>query len=162
MGFNHKDPFAALKNNISTYSQLSEFLIVAYFNARKTSEQASILCFKEDRNPIWFTEERNHQWTRVSKDNKSWNLFGEKMLTLCGAFDLVICNGLAKWDNSGNFTCNTYNEASVVDYAICSHGLCEKMEGVLIGEQLWEFKYDHRPIYLSFTWDEQQQSGTKN
>jgi hypothetical protein len=36
------------------------------------------------------------------------------------------------------------------------------MEEVLIGEQLWELKSDHRPIYLSFTWVEQQQSGTKN
>jgi hypothetical protein len=35
-----------------------------------------------------------------------------------------------------HFTYNTYNGASVVDYTICSHGLCEKMEEVLIGEQL--------------------------
>lgn len=45
------------------------------------------------------------------------------------AFDLVICNGLTRWAKSGNFTCNTYNGASVVDYVICSHGLYEKMEG---------------------------------
>jgi hypothetical protein len=49
-----------------------------------------------------------------------------------------------------------------VDYAIHSHGLCEKMEEVLIGEQLWELKSDHRPIYLSLTWTEQQQCETKN
>jgi hypothetical protein len=36
------------------------------------------------------------------------------------------------------------------------------MEEVLIGEQLWELKYDDRPIYLSLTWTEQQQRGTKN
>jgi hypothetical protein len=84
------------------------------------------------------------------------------LLTLCGAFDLVICNGVARWANSGNFTCNTYNGASVVDYAICSHGLYEKIEEVLIGEQLWELKSDHKPIYLSLTWAEQQQHGTKN
>jgi hypothetical protein len=69
---------------------------------------------------------------------------------------------VARWTNSGNFTCNTYNGASVVDYAICSHGLCEKMEEVLIGEQLWELKSDHKPIYLSLTWAEQQQHRTKN
>jgi exonuclease III len=161
-GLDHKDPFAALKNDIAAYSQLSEVLIVGDFNARTTCEQASILRCKEDCNPIWLTEERNHQWTRVSEDNKSSNFFGEQLLTLCGAFDLVICNGVARWANSGNFTCNTYNGASVVDYAICSHGLCEKMEEVLIGEQLWELKSDHKPIYLSLTWAEQQQHGTKN
>jgi hypothetical protein len=64
--------------------------------------------------------------------------------------------------NFGNFTCNTYNGTSVVDYAICLHGLCEEMEEVLIGEQSWELKSDHRPIYLNFTWTEQQQCGTKN
>ena len=92
---------------------------------------------------------------------ESCNFFGEQLLTLCGAFDLVICNGVARWVNSGNFTCNTYNGASVVDYAIFSHGLCEKMEEVLIGEQLWELKSDHIPIYLNFTWTKLQQSGTK-
>jgi hypothetical protein len=143
------------------YSQLSEVLIVGDFNARTAIEQVNILHCKEDCNPIWLTEKINHQWTRVSEDNKSYNLFGEQLLTLFGAFDLVICNGLARWVNSCNFTCNTYNGASVVDYAICSHDLCEKMEEVLIGEQLWELKYDHRPIYLSFTWAEQQQLRTK-
>jgi exonuclease III len=161
-GLDHKDPFAALKNDIATYSQLSEILIVGDFNVRTTCEQASILRCKEDCNPIWLTEERNHQWTRVSENNKSSNFFGKQLLTLCGAFDLVICNGVARWAIFGNFTCNTYNGASAVDYAICSHGLCEKMEEVLIGEQLWELKSDHKPIYLSLTWAEQQQHGTKN
>jgi hypothetical protein len=45
--------------------------------------------------------ERNHQWTRVSEDNKSSNFSGEQLLTLCGAFDLVICNGVARWANFG-------------------------------------------------------------
>jgi exonuclease III len=156
-GFDHKYPFCSLKKRYC-----SEVLIVGDFNARTTSEQANIFCCKKDCNLIWLTEEGNHQWTRVSEDNKSCNRFGEKLLTLCGAFDLVICNGLARWANSSNFTSNTYNGASVVDYAICSHGLCEKMEEVLIGEQLWELKSDHRPIYLSFIWAEQQQRGTKN
>lgn len=84
------------------------------------------------------------------------------MLTLCGTFDLVICNGLTRWVNSGNFTCNTYNGASVVDYAICSHGLCEKMGEVMIGEHLWDLKSDHKPIYLSLSWTEKQQFGAKN
>ena len=134
-GLNHKDSFETLKSDIAAYSQLSEVLLVGEFNARTTNEQASILHGKEDCNPIWLTEEINHQWTRFSEDNKSNNLFGEKLLTLCGTFDLVIYNGLDKWANSGNFKCNTYNGASVVDYAIFSHGMCEKMEEVRIGDQ---------------------------
>lgn len=60
---------------------------------------------------------------------------------------------------SCNFTCNTYNGASVVDYAIRSHGLCEKMEEVLIGEQLWGLNCDHKPIYLNFSWTKKEQLG---
>jgi hypothetical protein len=69
-GLDHKDPFAALKNDISMYSQLSEVIIVGDFNARTAGEQASILRCKEANNPIWLIEESNHQWTRVSEDNK--------------------------------------------------------------------------------------------
>jgi hypothetical protein len=83
------------------------------------------------------------------------------LLTLCGAFDLVICNGMTRWEKSGNFTCNTYNGASVVDYAICSHNLCGKMEEVLIGDQIWDLKSDHKPIYLSFFWTEKKQLRSK-
>ena len=159
-GLDHKDPFAALKTDIAIYSQLGEVLIVGDFNARTAGEQASILCCKEDSDPIWLTEESNHQWERISED-KGCNFFGEQLLTLCGAFDLVICNGMTRWEKSGNFTCNTYNGASVVDYAICSHNLCGKMEEMLIGDQIWDLKSDHKPIYLSFSWTEKKQLGSK-
>ncbi|MCY6488267.1 hypothetical protein, partial [Actinobacillus pleuropneumoniae] len=98
-GLDHKDPFASLKADIATYSQLGEVLIVGDFNARTASEQARILCCKDDCDPIWLTEESNHQWERISED-KGYNLFGEQLLTLCGAFDLVICNGLTRWEKS--------------------------------------------------------------
>ena len=40
----------------------------------------------------------------------------------------------------------------MVDYVIWSHGLCEKMEEVLVGDQLWDLKSDQKPIYLCFSW----------
>ena len=43
IGLDHKDPFAALKEDIATYAQQGEVIIVGDFNARTTSEQASIL-----------------------------------------------------------------------------------------------------------------------
>jgi hypothetical protein len=45
---------------------------------------------------------------------------------------------------------------SVVDYAICSHNLYVKMEEVLIGDQIWDLKSDHKPIYLSFSWNRKE------
>ena len=55
----HKDPFATLKADIATYSQLGEVIIVGDFNVRTASEQASILCCKEDYDPIWLIKESN-------------------------------------------------------------------------------------------------------
>ena len=58
----HKDPFAAIKTYIAIYSHLCEVLIVGDVKARTASEQASIICCKEDCDPIWLTEESDHQW----------------------------------------------------------------------------------------------------
>ena len=126
------------------------------FNIRTTSEHASIPCCKDDCDPILLTEESNHQWERISED-KGCNLFGEQLFTLCGAFDLVTCNGLNQWEKSGDFTCNTYNGESVAYYVIYSHSLCEKMEEVLIGNQFWDLKSNHKPIYLCFSWTGKKQ-----
>ena len=54
-----KDPYAALKQDIATYSQQGEVLLVGDFNARTTNQQASIICCQEDHNPIWLIEEDN-------------------------------------------------------------------------------------------------------
>ena len=83
------------------------------------------------------------------------------MLNLCGDFDLVICNGLTRWEKFDNISCNIYNGANVVDVVICSPDLCEKMEEVLIGDQLWDLKSDHKPIYLCFLWTEKKQLESK-
>ena len=147
-GLDSKDPYAALKQDIVAYSQQGEVLLVGDFNARTTNNQASILCCKEDNNPIWLTEEENPQWVRCSKDDKVSNHFGEELLTLCGAFNLIICNRLDRWKRSGNFTCNTYNGASVVDYVMCSQSLIEKIDEVSIGEHIWDLKSDHNPIFI--------------
>ena len=55
-GLGHKDPFAALKVDITTYLQLVEFLKVGDFNVKIASEQASILCCRDDCGPIWLTK----------------------------------------------------------------------------------------------------------
>ena len=49
----------------------------------------------------------------------------------------------------------------MVDYVIFSHGLCEKMEEVLVGDQPWDLKSDHKPIYLCFSWIGKKQLESK-
>ena len=99
---------------------------MGYFNARTTNQQASILCFKEDHNPIWLIEEENSRWLRCSEDDKVSNHFGEEFLTSCGDFNFIIYNGVDRWKKLGKFTCNTYNGASVVEYVFCSQSLIER------------------------------------
>ena len=64
-GLDSNDLYAALKQDIATYYQQGEVLLVGDFNARTTNPQASIICCKEDHNPIWLTEEENPQWVSV-------------------------------------------------------------------------------------------------
>jgi len=60
-GLDNKDPYAALKKDIATYSQQGEVILVGDFNARTTNQQVSIICCKEDHNLIWLIEGKNHQ-----------------------------------------------------------------------------------------------------
>ena len=48
------------------------------------------------------------------------NWYGGSLAELCCGNDLVILNGRTIGDFLGQFTCNTYNGASVVDYAVAS------------------------------------------
>ena len=48
------------------------------------------------------------------------NWYGGSLAELCCGNDLVILNGTTIGDFLGQFTCNTYNGASVVDYAAAS------------------------------------------
>jgi len=45
-GLDSKGPYAALKQDISVYSQQGEVILVGDFNARTTNNQDSILCCK--------------------------------------------------------------------------------------------------------------------
>lgn len=102
------------------------------------------------------TKEENPQRVRCSKDDKVSNHFGQELLTLCGAFNLIICNGLNRWKRSGNFSCNTYNGATAIDYVIYSQSLIDKIDEVKIEEHIWDLKSDHNPIYIKLSWLEER------
>ena len=56
---------------------------------------------------------------RKSKD-KIVNTFGISLLSMCKSFDIHVLNGRNSYDVNGEFTCETYNGRSVVDYFIAS------------------------------------------
>lgn len=45
----------------------------------------------------------------------------------------------------------TMGQALWIMQSVVTVSLCEKMEEVLIGEQNWDLKSDHKPTYLSFS-----------
>ena len=47
------------------------------------------------------------------EDDKSINIFGEQLLTLCGNFDLVIFNGLDRWGRIQEISHETLTMAQV-------------------------------------------------
>ncbi len=51
------------------------------------------------------------------------NSYGRSLLELCIGNNLIALNGRTKGDFLGQFTCHTYNGASVVHYVIGSHDI---------------------------------------
>jgi len=69
-------------------------------------------------NPLWLDEDlvSASRYNRFSKDlNK--NMFGSELVKLCSAQDLIICNGLKKWQTSSRMNCIHGLGSSVVDYS---------------------------------------------
>ena len=71
------------------------------FNARASSNQSILLSNYSNPNPLWLDEDITlaRKYNRISEDLGE-NLFGSKLVKLCSAQDLIICNGLKKWPNS--------------------------------------------------------------
>jgi hypothetical protein len=63
-----------------------------------------------------------------------------------------------KWSNQPQYE---NHSSSRTTFYLCTHSLCGKMEEMLIGDQIWDLKSDHKPIYLSFSWIEKKQLGPK-
>ena len=73
----------------------------------------------------WYNQD-NFKILKNSKD-KTENNFGVSLIDLCCEFGLHILNGRHTDDISGEFTCITYNGASVVDYVIVNSDLYNKI-----------------------------------
>ena len=61
------------------------------------------------------------------------NAFGVSFLLLCKIFSIHILNGRNKHDDTGEFTCETHNGRSVVDYMIASTDFFETVETFQVG-----------------------------
>ncbi|KAH9299597.1 hypothetical protein KI387_031279, partial [Taxus chinensis] len=128
-----------------------EIILLGDFNARTANNQSLQLTSLEggEDNLLWFKEEENKLWERLSQDDSGGvSHFGVELLGLCSLYNMVICNGMRAWPRLGNITCKTYNGQSVVDYVICSQSFISTLLEFEIGDCPIELKSDHRPLLV--------------
>ena len=83
---------------------------------------------------------------RVSRDKTS-NRFGDSLLDLCKGTNQRIVNG--RWSGDpGNFTCLTYNGASVVDYLVTHLDNFDALSDFGVGD--FTTFSNHAPLSFSF------------
>ena len=112
------DHFERLQEKIYKFAGLGKVLLCGDFNARIGSLDDFIDdSFFENETEIPVTIGK-----RCSKDGHV-NSYGKSLVDLCIGNSLFALNGRTKGDLIGQFTCHTYNGASVVDYVIASYDL---------------------------------------
>ena len=138
--FEHKynfDYISDLENDLFTFSNLGEILLMGDFNARtgnlqdfvdnnKILTNGNLDVFDYSAKPVVSTK-------RNSQDFVSNNR-GEKLIELCLSFDLFILNGRKLGDSFGAKTCFNWNGSSVVDYVISSIPLYESVRYLQVGD----------------------------
>ena len=116
------DHFECLQEKIYKFGTLGKILLCGDFNARTGTLNDFIDNeFPENDFQIPIAIEK-----RYSKDSHI-NNYGRSLLDLCVGNNLIILNGRTKGDFTGQYTCHTYNGASVVDYAIASYDLLKSI-----------------------------------
>ena len=134
--------FDKLQNNvISLKLSSAKTIMMGDFNAR-TGEMNDFVDFddNEDMLPV-----------RKNKDKKV-NTNGRLLTELCKTCDMRIVNGLSGFDSSiGEFTCQTYNGESTVDYVLVDTETFRAVEGFKILDQDKSISDVHRPIVFKLT-----------
>ena len=115
-----------MKKDISAYRHKGEIILIGYFNARTTNNQS--LCLSNEEgigdNPLWFEEEGNQKWERISQDEKGVvTEYGVELLGVYNLYDLIIGNGLKSCPSLRNITCHTCNSQILVEYVMISKKL---------------------------------------
>ena len=119
------------------------------FNAWTSSNQAILLRNYSNPNPIWLNEdlELDNSYKRSFEDLGE-NLFGSELVKFCSAQDIIIYNGLTKWQNFSQMICIHGLGSSVVDYVISDIPIYNKLIDFNIFND-HEPESDHRPLIIT-------------
>jgi hypothetical protein len=83
------------------------------------------------------------------------NTYGKSLAELCCGNELIILNGRTKGDYIGQFTCHTYNGASVVDYTMVSSEMLQSVNHFTVSN-ITEFSHH---CFLSFALEAEPRLG---
>jgi hypothetical protein len=122
-------------------------LIVGDLNSRTANDNCVLVSADLD-----FSYDETH-FQRFSDDKKS-NTFGYQLLELCDVFDIVILNGLQKYNFDGSSTYICEEGSSTVDYFLAS---VEIVDNILLNSLtvLDHTESDHFPVVLSLSLPQQ-------
>ena len=119
--------YASLLENIQYYNQHGDVLLQGDFNAYTNVFPDYII---SDKNQYPETDDHylaDSAIPRNNMDNKRTNKSGKSLLNICKETGLKLVNGRSMGDIFGNFTCFTYNGCSLVDYAVASAEMFNKI-----------------------------------
>ena len=129
------DHFENLQNNIYKFASKGNIILCGDFNARiGIVEDFVDNKFLEDDKYITPSLDQ-----RYSKDHHV-NAYGKSLIDLCIGNGMAVLNGRTNGDLLGQFTCQTYNGASVIDYVVISHSLLSFVVGFNV-EDITEFSH---------------------
>lgn len=149
----NEDPYAAVKKDISVFSNIGEIILIGDFNARTMNNQSIQMSsdMGEDSNPLWLGENKDHLWKRTSRDgNGNMSHYEAELLVLCNLYGTVICIGMKNWLRANSITCKTHNGQSVVDYVIFSQSSISKLLNFNIEICPLEMNSNHMPLFIKF------------
>ena len=140
------DSFDDLEEKLSCLGQDVDIISMGDFNARTGTGPDYIQNEDNTNMPDMYDYQVDNTacYSRGSMD-KVTNMYGDRLLALCKAVPLRICNGRKLGDIFGDFTCFTWNGKSTVDYCMVSPRLYPQIQYFLV-ENLCPLLSDHCPI----------------
>jgi hypothetical protein len=112
-------PYNNLEKDNYSLKNEGNILLLDDLNARVATNQATLLRNDSNHNHVQLDEDLvlDNSYKRSYAD-PTHNLFGIDLVKICSSQDLIICNGLMKWQKSNQMTCIPSLGSSVVDYVI--------------------------------------------
>lgn len=125
-----------------------KYFLMGEFNAQTLSNQAIFFSNYSNRNRVWldpYLELANRY--KIILDDLGENLFGSKLVKLCSAQDIIICNGLPRRLNYIQMAFIHGLGSSVADYVIYDIPLYNKLKYFEIFND-YEPNCDHTPLII--------------